>query len=79
MAEITRFGIDIAVNTHLDGTRIHYLFAQVVPQLKTDDSGNVVPEQIENFRKSLRAASREAPDEVTAMKCRKLLAFLRQF
>ncbi|NQT49498.1 hypothetical protein HQ571_02265 [Candidatus Kuenenbacteria bacterium] len=79
MAVITRFGMEIAINTHLAGNRLHNLLIQVVPQLKVDEEGNIRPEQVANIRKTLRAAMPHAPDDATKIKCQKLLEFLEQY
>lgn len=79
MAKITPFGMKVAIDTHLGGTRIHSLLAQVVPQLKVDEAGSVLPEQIENLRKMFRVVAPMAPDDVVRVKCETMLSFLEQF
>ena len=76
---LTRFGFQLAVNTHFDGVGIQYLVDQVTGQLEVDDCGCIKPHVLRNIKSVLKVAIQKVPDDLVASRCQAMLDFLNQY
>jgi len=77
--KLTKFGLTLAINTHLDGVRSVYLFEQVIPQLKVDERGYILSREIEKLIIVLRIIVPRAPDKIDGVKFQNMLDFLNNY